>query len=318
MKFILTVTLLTAGTICLSASAQEALGFRPNVVSPVVNAADSSLTFAVLAPDARKVELTGNIPSTPIPLNRDSAGVWRGSVSHLAPDLYNYVFEIDGVRTVDPANPYVMRDIGSLTSYTIMPGGTADLFMARDVPHGTVRKLWAKSDTLDMDRRMTVYTPAGYETDTLRRYPVLYLLHGMGGDEDAWGELGRATQILDNLIASGQAEPMIVVMPNGNAMQAAAPGFTAEGLYQPSGERSVAPLGLFESSVPELVAFVDSGFRTIPDKAHRAIAGLSMGGGHAWRASMANPELFDYVGLFSAAVRWNGQGAWIPTMTTRH
>ncbi|MCM1337239.1 MAG: alpha/beta hydrolase-fold protein [Candidatus Amulumruptor caecigallinarius] len=292
----------------LSASAQEALGFRPNVASPVVAATDSSITFAVFAPSAEKVELTGNLPGTPLPLVRDSAGVWGVKVSGLHPDLYNYVYEIDGVRTVDPVNPYVMRDIGSLTSFTVVPGGLADNYLAQDVAHGTVRKLWMHSDTLGMDRRMTVYTPAGYESDTLRRYPVLYLLHGMGGDEDAWGELGRATQILDNLIAKGEAEPMIVVMPNGNALQAAAPGLTGEGLYQPSGERSVAPRGRFEAAVPEIVEYVDANFRTLPDKAHRAIAGLSMGGGHSWRVSLANPDMFDYVGLFSAAVRWNGQG----------
>lgn len=300
----LAAALIAAG----GAHAQEALGFRPNVASPVVNAADSSITFTVYAPAADAVSLSGNIPGSPLPLTRDSLGVWSVTAGPLAPDLYNYVFEIDGVRTVDPVNPYVMRDIGSLTSYTVLPGGVADNFLAHDVAHGTVRKLWAHSDSLGMDRRMTVYTPAGYESDSLRHYPVLYLLHGMGGDEDAWGELGRATQILDNLIARGEAVPMIVVMPNGNALQAAAPGFTGEGLYQPSGERSVAPRGRFESAMPEIVEYVDANFRTIPDKAHRAIAGLSMGGGHSWRVSMANPDMFDYVGLFSAAVRWNGQG----------
>lgn len=298
------MALLAAGP----AAAQEALGFRPNVSSPVVNAADSAITFSVFAPAADSVALSGNVPGAPLPLARDSAGVWSVTVSGMAPDLYNYVFEIDGVRTVDPVNPYVMRDIGSLTSFTVLPVGMADNYLAHDVPHGTVRKLWAHSDSLGMDRRMTVYTPAGYEADPTRRYPVLYLLHGMGGDEDAWGELGRATQILDNLIANGEAQPMIVVMPNGNGLQAAAPGFTGEGLYQPSGERSVSPRGRFESAFPELVAYIDSNFRTIPDKAHRAIAGLSMGGGHSWRVSMANPDMFDYVGLFSSAVRWNGQG----------
>lgn len=290
------------------ASAQEALGYRTIGNSPVTGD-DGSATFGVYAPNAGRVSVTGQIPGSPVEMSRDANGWWSVKIDSLKPELYSYWFDIDGVRTLDPANAYVVRDIASLASMFIMPGNRqTDLYSAHEVPHGNVAKVWYHSPTLAKDRRMTVYTPAGYDADESSRYPVLYLLHGMGGDENAWSELGRAVQILDNTIAAGMAEPMIVVMPNGNAGEAAAPGETAEGLYTPDGQRSLSPEGLFESSFPEIVAYVDSHYRTKADKANRAIAGLSMGGGHSWRISMQYPDMFDYVGLFSAAVMWNGGG----------
>ena len=179
-------------------------------------------------------------------------------------------------------------------------------YLNYDVPHGSVEKVWYHSPALNQNRRLTVYLPAGYE-DSSENYPVLYLLHGMGGDEDAWSELGRAVQILDNLIARGEAKPMIVVMPNGNALKPSAPGFSAEGLYMPEGSHSVDPDRKFEASFPEIIDFIESRYRVDSSKKGRAVAGLSMGGGHAWRLSMMMPEAFDYVGLFSPAVRWNGR-----------
>lgn len=287
--------------------AQEALGFRPDVSSPVVN--DSrTVTFNIRAPHADTVRVAGTFSPVPLTMSKDAEGVWTATTDTLPSDLYSYWFDVDGVRTLDPANAYVMRDIASLTNIMVVPGGAGDIMIARDVPHGNVAKVWYDSPSLGMERRMTVYTPAGYDESSDRRYPVLYLLHGMGGDEDAWSELGRAPIILDNLIASGQAVPMIVVMPNGNASQEAAPGQTPEGLYKTDMMRSVSPKGAIENSFPDIVEYVDSHYRTVPDKAHRAIAGLSMGGGHSWAVSRKYPDMFDYVGLFSAAVRWNGGG----------
>jgi enterochelin esterase family protein len=153
---------------------------------------------------------------------------------------------------------------------------------------------------LGVDRRMTVYTPAGYESSS-RRYPVLYLLHGMGGDEEAWTSLGRAAEILDNLIAEGRAEPMIVVMPNGNAAMQAAPGESSTGLIAPEFNLPHTMDGLFESSFMDIVKWVDRTYRTRANKQSRAIAGLSMGGFHSMTISRANPDAFAYVGLFSAA-----------------
>lgn len=294
----------------VSAFAQQALGYQVPDVSPVVNE-DRSVTFTVTAPDAKSIKIFGDFlanPYFPDVMTKGEDGKWTYTTSALAPEMYSYWLDVDGVRTMDPANPYMLRDIASYTNVFIIPGGNADLFSVQDVPHGTVSKVWYDSPTIGKDRRMTVYTPAGYE-DSDKRYPVLYLLHGMGGDENAWTELGRAAQILDNLIAQGKAEPMIVVMPNGNGNEVAAPGETPEGFhYMPHMMKSVtAPLTI-ENAFPDIVKYVDSHYRTIPQKDARAIAGLSMGGGHSWRISMMYPDMFDYVGLFSGAVRWNGNG----------
>lgn len=150
--------------------------------------------------------------------------------------------------------------------------------------------------------RLTVYTPAGYEASS-KEYPVLYLLHGMGGDENAWTELGRAAQILDNLIAQGKAEPVIVVMTNGNAVLQAAPGESSLGFQAPSMQLPKTMDGSFEQHFPDVVNFVDKNYRTIKSKKGRAIAGLSMGGFHSMHISKQYPDMFDYIGLFSAAIK---------------
>lgn len=169
------------------------------------------------------------------------------------------------------------------------------------VAHGTVSKVWYESPTAGLTRRLTVYTPAGYETSG-KEYPVLYLLHGIGGDENAWSELGRAAQILDNLIAQGKAEPMLVVMTNGNISQEACPGETSEGFKVPTMMLPKTMEGSFETAFPDVVKFIEKTYRVKKDKAHRAIAGLSMGGFHSLFISINNPDMFGYVGLFSAAV----------------
>jgi enterochelin esterase family protein len=155
-----------------------------------------------------------------------------------------------------------------------------------------------------MDRRLTIYTPPGYETGS-EKYPVLYLLHGAGGDEEAWMALGRLSQIMDNLIAAGKAEPMIVVMPNGNVIQDAAPGEGTDGYYKPQFMVPKTMDGTYEATFPDIMKFVESSYRVKADKANRAIAGLSMGGFHSLHISRYYPNTFDYVGLFSAAIGVN-------------
>lgn len=221
--------------------------------------------------------------------------------SSLLPELYSYSFSVDGVRTLDPSNVFVNRDVAVLSNYFIVSGGKGDLYSVKNVPHGTVSRVWYHSKTLNMDRRMTVYTPAGYE-DGGRSYPVLYLLHGMGGDEEAWTSLGRAAQILDNLIAQGKARPMIVVMPNGNVSQEAAPGETPERIDQPVFNLPKTMDGGMELSFPDIVDYVERTYRVEKSKRSRAIAGLSMGGFHSLHISKLYPGMFDYVGLFSAAI----------------
>lgn len=149
---------------------------------------------------------------------------------------------------------------------------------------------------------MTVYTPSEYKTNPTKIFPVLYLLHGSGGDENAWEEAGRAIQILDNLISQGKAEPMVVVMPNGIVKYAAAPGYDPQ---SPNAKATAmnpeSMLGIYESTfVPEIVSYIEANYRVKKDKANRAIAGLSLGGLHTIFISANNPDMFDYVGLFSA------------------
>lgn len=299
------MTMIAMG-VALAGFAQQNIHMPVPEKSPKVDA-DGRVTFHIHAPEAKNVKVGGSFGATTPSATTLEEGTYTFTFDSVAPDLYDYWFEVDGVKTLDPSNPYVARDIAGLSNIFIVPGGKADFFESSDVPHGSVHKVWYDSPTLGGSRRMTVYTPAGYETST-DTYPVLYLLHGMGGDEEAWQDLGRAIQILDNEIAAGMAKPMIVVMPNGNALRKAAPGFTADGMYIAEGSHSVDPERLFEKSFPEIVDYVERNYRVKTDKGSRAIAGLSMGGGHSWRISMNNPDMFDYVGLFSPAVRWNGTG----------
>lgn len=294
----------------LATQAQQALWDAPAIVSPEIRP-DKSVTFRLLAPNASRVLLSGDcLPKTQEgsaeqPVNTDfvknEQGVWEYTTPPLAPELYSYNFIVDGMKIPDPSNVFQIRDINSITNVFLIDGDYADYYKVGDVPHGTVSKVWYHSPTLNDERRMTVYTPAGYEEGD-RRYPVLYLLHGMGGDENAWAELGRATQILDNLIAAGEAQPMIVVMPNGNVDMEAAPGESSLGFVQPTTALPSTMNGKFEEHFPDIVNFVDSHYRTLASGGNRAIAGLSMGGFHSLHISKEYPELFDYVGLFSSAI----------------
>ena len=296
--------------------AQQALDWnKAPLASPVVNA-DNSVTFNVAAPEAQKVEIVGDfLPiekvktdqgeserQDPQALKKNEKGVWSFTSAPLQPELYMYNILVDGVKVTDPLNVYAIRDVSSTFSIFMVKGGVDGLYQVQNVPHGTVSKTWYKSSTANMTRRLTIYTPAGYE-QSKEKYPVLYLLHGMGGDENAWSELGRATQIMDNLIASGKAKPMIVVMPNGNISQEAAPGESSEGLKIPSMQLPKTMDGNFETAFQDVVNFVEQNYRVKADKAHRAIAGLSMGGFHSLYISINNPSSFDYIGLFSAAIK---------------
>ena len=301
----------------MAAQAQQNLnwGQGPQVASPDVHA-DNSVTFNLIAPEAQKVQITGDfLPPKKVEyggntyempgvadLVKNDKGVWTLTTEPLQPELYTYNMLVDGVKIIDPLNVYNIRDINNLFSVLLIGGNQrADLYKVNKVAHGTVSKIWYESPTAGLTRRLTVYTPAGYETSG-KEYPVLYLLHGIGGDENAWSELGRAAQIMDNLIAQGKAEPMLVVMTNGNISQEACPGETSEGFRVPTMMLPKTMEGSFETAFPDVVKFVEKTYRVKKDKAHRAIAGLSMGGCHSLFISINYPDLFGYVGLFSAAV----------------
>ncbi len=288
------------------ASAQQAFYGGTEIVSPEIHE-DHTVTFRVQAPGADEVKLTGDwmpaegwVPGSQ-DMEKDDLGLWTFTSAVLEPELYGYTFLIDGVRTNDPNNVFVSRDIASNTNILLVPGGQADLYRVLEVPHGTVTRTWYNSPGLNMSRRITIYTPPGYESGRTS-YPVLYLLHGAGGDEEAWNELGRASQIMDNLIAQGKVEPMIVVMPNGNVSQQAAPGEGKRGYYKPQFMEMGTMDGSFEASFMDIVNFVEDSYRVKDKKKYRAVAGLSMGGFHSLHISRYYPNTFDYVGLFSAAI----------------
>lgn len=310
--------LATALLMSLGSFAQQALFDNVPVISPEVNA-NHTVTFRLKAPNAQKVQVTGDFLApktidTPMgkydapgvaDMTKDEKGVWTFTSQMLSPELYSYNLLLDGVKIVDPGSVYITRDITSETNIFILSdkkGDCGDLYTVNEVPHGNVSKVWYDSPTLKMQRRMTVYTPAGY--DKGKDYPVLYLLHGAGGDEDAWTTLGRAQHILDNLIATGKAKPMVVVMTNGNPNCQAAPGEWSAGQYIPSfyGYQGAKPAATMDESFPDVMNYVESHYKVAKDKAHRAICGLSMGGGHSFDISRRFPTKFDYIGLFSAGL----------------
>ena len=317
-RIIMTAVSLLIG---LSAFAQQALGPGTGIVSPEINP-DNSVTFRYYNPKAVTVQITGDfLPAQKVTYKRgdvemtaevparvdlkEQNGMWTYTSAPLEGELYSYTLYVDGQKTMDPSNIYQNRDIATWTNIFTLSAEQGDkgwYYEVQDVPHGNVSKVWYDSPTLGMQRRMTVYTPAGYEKNTKTKYPVLYLLHGSGGDEDAWADLGRATQILDNLIAEGKAEPMILVMPNGVYFNQAAPG-VAVNMFQPTmtNSRSQSTEEV-EASFPDIIKYIEANYRVKKDKNSRAVAGLSMGGRQSAALSRKYPTMFGYVGMFSGVV----------------
>lgn len=284
------------------------------IAAPPQIEGDSLIRFSIKAPHAKSIKLDGgfdnikciNINTNCIEnldsLSGDLGGDYQIEALVKRPDLYLYRYIIDGVPTLDPENCYTLRDVRTLYNVVYVPGVDSEYYkVGGTVGHGAISYPWYYSDTMKADRRISIYTPPGYESNSDRRYPVLYLLHGMGGDETAWPDLGRVPQILDNMISEGKVEPMIVVMPNGNIARQAAPGVSPLGYEVPDFYLPHTMDGVFESSFPEIVNYVDSHYRTLAEKRSRAIAGLSMGGFHSMTISATYPDKFDYIGLFSAA-----------------
>jgi enterochelin esterase family protein len=288
-------------------AARPAFRRPPRVVSPEI-LPDNKVIFRLYAKDASKITVSGEWQAgfgASEALVKNDTGLFSITVGPLTPELYAYTFTVDGVRTIDPGNAQVRRDGSNYQSFFIVPGPESDLYLQKnDVPHGTITKIWYKSAVLNMDRRVYVYTPAGYEGGN-KKYPVFYLFHGAGGDEDAWTNMGRTAQIMDNLIVQGRAVPMIVVMTNGNANQA---GAQNEVPPIPSmGEQGMAAYqryaGKFEEHlVKDIVPFIEKNYRTLTGKDNRAIAGLSMGGAHTQTITNNNPGMFGYIGVFSMGI----------------
>ena len=287
----------------MTASAQGY--FAPSVNSPEI-AKDGSVTFKVKAADADTVRLI--IDSRLDTLMKHTGNeTWSITLRDLEPDFYMYHYIVDGMKVLDNENAHTLRDVKNvMNTFVLDPQGDCPMAV-HDVPHGTVQAVWYDSPTLNMNRRMMIYLPPGYD-QSRQKYPVFYLLHGSGGDETVWLEQGRAAQVLDNLIASGLADPMIVVMPNGNVDERAASNMSEKGNVQPTFAHKNWMDGKFEESFNDIITWVDQNYRTRDTKRYRAIAGLSMGGYHSLYISANQPEDFAYVGLFSAAIGRMDQG----------
>ena len=306
MKRLITIFSLFLASLTLM-DAQELNNFafwggQKPIVSPEIT--QDSVTFRLKADYATIVKLSGSWMENPwfgtIDMKRGENNVWSVTIPLPEPEIYTYNFVVDGVNVNDPQNVLVQRDGTRYLPMLLVPGERTENYGESKSQHGTISHPWYESKILGMNRRLTVYTPYGYEANPKKKYPVLYLLHGAGGDEEAWISMGRTAQILDNLIEKGLAEPMIVVMPNGNPGQAAARTLNIPEKQldwrAPENQNSYV-----RSLCEEIVPFIEKNFRAIPKPASRAVAGLSMGGGHTISASILYPEMFDYICPLSAA-----------------
>ena len=297
------VTAATIGFFLLTGivTAQAPKSGPPPIISPEI-LPDGRVTFRLLAPEATSVSVTGDWPgginSTTTPMVKDGKGVWSATVGPLKPEFWIYTFAVNGVTMLDPRNINTRRNTTRIENTLLIPGPESADYMVNAVPHGTVSLQWYASPTVDATRRAYVYTPAGYEKGN-ERYPVLYLLHGGSGDEDAWFSCGRASQILDNLIAQGKAKPMIVVTPNCNTTRIAAPDFVPAPPALPANQDPGRFRRFPESLVKDLIPFIDKTYRTRSDRENRAIAGLSVGGAQTMYAAFNNLDLFAWVAAFS-------------------
>lgn len=261
----------------------------PRTVSPEVHD-DGTVTFRLRAPDAPNASVNASWAGGETAMQKGEDGVWSATVGPAEPGIYAYTYEVAGVRLIDPHNPEIKLWQGGHSSLVTIPSEGPAFYEYTAVDHGDLHTHYFDSSVVERERSITVYTPPGY-AESSATYPTLYLLHGSGDDERAWVDVGRANWILDNMIAAGEIEPMVVVMPNGHPV--------------PWGDRSQARganTKLFRQElVGDVLPLVESRYRVKEDRAARAVAGLSMGGGQALNTGLARLDLFAWVGAFSAA-----------------
>jgi enterochelin esterase-like enzyme len=280
--------LLAAIALVSPALAQRGRNSAPQIVSPEVTA-DHHIVFRLRAPKAESVKLSaGDIPASGGDagvLTKGTNGVWEITLGPVNPGAYRYVFNVDGVTVIDPRSPAISESNENVWSLVNVPG--SDFMDLKDVPHGAVAAVSYHSKSLGRFRRMHVYTPPGYELGE-GKFPVFYLLHGSGDSDDSWSSVGRAGIILDNLIAAGKAKPMLMVMPAGHTSRGRGAGGRADEFGQ--------------DFLNDIMPYVEKNYRVLADREHRAIAGLSMGGGQTLTIGIPNLEKFAYLGVYSAGV----------------
>jgi len=273
----------------------------PGALSPSIHN-DGRVTFTLRAPEANSLQLAGGdgLGKGPFPMTKGADGTWSVTIAPPVPGFHYYWFVLDGAQVNDPGSETYFG-YSKETSGIEIPEAGADFYAIKRVPHGEVRAKWYLSSTTGEWRRALVYTPPDYDKNPSRRYPVLILQHGMGEDETGWTRQGKAQLILDNLIAAGKAEPMIVVMDRGYASKPGAPPFAL------SGEillRDVQlAFGMFaEVVIRDLIPTIDASYRTIADREHRAMAGLSMGGMQTLFIASRHLDQFAYIASLSGPV----------------
>jgi len=289
--------------LCLSLNAQEManIGKPISVVSPEING--TTVTFRFEAPDARRVQVNGNMTEeipfqggsgrqcVPVDMLKNSEGIWEYTCT-CEPNFYNYIFIVDGLSICDPANPYRQRDGYEWYSAFIVDGEYSANYREAN-QRGNLHDVWYDAPSAGKNKRMIIYTPYGYDENPDKSYPVLYLMAGGMRDEEQWSEFGLVRQILDNRIEKGEAVPMIVVMPNYRSKYSAAehieiPGYRFERDNIARGDGNDFP----EELAQDIIPYVDSHYRTIADRDHRAIGGFSMGSIISSNSFLKYPELF--------------------------
>ncbi len=275
---------------CLASRLQAAASRRRILVSPEVHS-DGRVTFRLNAPNAKRVGVNVQFAQELRLMTRSKTGVWSVTLGPAEPEIYEYSFVVDGLQIVDPANSWLKVWLRNAKNLLEVPGKEPMFFQQQQVTHGTVHIHKYRSKSLGVTRGLYVYTPPGYETSENIRYPVLYLLHGMGDTEDAWTVVGRANVIVDNLLAKNKARPLVIVMPYGHTPSA------------PPDMRSIGNYEAFERDlIEDVIPYVQNRYRVSKGQKDRAIVGLSMGGGQSLTVGLGNPELFGWVGAFSSAV----------------
>lgn len=298
------MTLLALGlspAICAEDQGVPAATDVPGAQSPRIHS-DRRITFSLKAPDATSLQVAGGdgLGAGPFPMSKGTDGIWSVTTPPSVPGFHYYWFMLDGVAVNDPASETYFG-YGKETSGIEVPEAGADFYAIRNVPHGEVRAKWYLSKTTGEWRRAFVYTPPGYDQHPAARYPVLILQHGSGEDETGWTRQGRAQFILDNLIAAGKARPMIVVMDRGYAQRSATPS-PARGSSAWLQDLHAAFTSFEDVVMHDLIPMVDATYRTIPDREHRAMAGLSMGGMQTLFIALQHLDSFAYIGSFSGPI----------------
>ena len=273
----------------------------PGAQTPRIHS-DRRITFTLKAPDVTSLQVAGGdgLGMGPFTMTKGTDGTWSVTTPPSAPGFHYYWFVLNGVAVNDPASETYFG-YGKETSGIEVPETGANFYAIQNVPHGEVRAKWYFSKTTGDWRRAFVYTPPGYDEHPATHYPVLILQHGSGEDETGWTRQGRAQFILDNLIAARKARPMIVVMDRGYA-QRAGTASTAAGSSAWLQDLHVAFTSFEDVVIHDLIPTIDASYRTIPDREHRAMAGLSMGGMQTLFIALQHLDLFAYIGSLSGPI----------------